>query len=466
MALIALGILLIGAFILFKQRILFADAAFIAFNIINYKNMAIQIDRYGSFISQLFPYVGMKLHLPVKSLLVLYSASFNIFYFAVAFILYRCRQYGLTILTALYYFLIISASWFWTNNEVHQAVGWMFLMYGITTYMGSRKVNIIFTTTVFAILAFLTIFTHFVVIIPTVFLWVYFIIEKDNWPFSKAKTIVLSLILVAIVAYKYIRSVAPSGSYETGHLYNLTHFSLQDIIDSFSTPVVRMFLYRCLTNYWIGAIIFIVSVVVLIRQKKKALAIWTVLSLTGYLIIMGLTYGTFDEFVLLFHIESEWASIGIIMATAMVFSFLPTLNYKTAAILLACVFVIRIGYIATAFPGFNQRIKTNESIVARMREKGLTKVAIYNNDSLVAINKLTWGIPYETLMNSALEGDKPQLVFFFVNKDDKRAIELATTTTKFYSGNSYYNTDDLNSDYFSVDTTVNFKVMSYEELMQ
>ncbi|MCD6011226.1 MAG: hypothetical protein K0Q79_1088 [Flavipsychrobacter sp.] len=465
-ALAAMGVLLVGAIILYKQRILFADAAYIVFNIINYERTSIQFNRYGSFITQIFPYAAVKMHLPLKQVLILYSASFNIFYFLVAGVLYRCRQYALTILMALYYFLIISSSWFWTNNEVHQAIGWMFLFYGVTIYMGTRKANIVLISVAFSLLAFITIFTHFVVIIPTVFLWVYFIIEKNNWPFTKRTTILLSAILVAIIAYKYIDATGPMPSYETGHLHNLTHFSIKDIIKSFNTPVVRVFVYRCLVNYWAATIIFIIGMVVLIQQKQKALAIWTIISFIGYHIIMGLTYGDLDKYVLLFHIESEWASIGIIMAVTFVFFVLPKLSYRNAALLLTFIFLARMAYIASAFPGFNQRIPFNEQIITQMKKKGHTKLAIVSNYNLMTINKLTWGIPYETLITSAMRGEKPQSFFFFVNPDETATIEAAKTRKQFFSGNLFDNISSLNAKYFLIDTTAVYQVMTYEELMQ
>src|SRR6185369_12630014 len=142
--------------------------------------------RYGSFITQMVPYFAQKLHLPIKAILIGYSVSFNLFYLSVASLLvYRYKQYALGILMALYYFLFVTDSYFWTNNEIHQAVGWMFLFFGVTLNMGNKNVKMPVLLPVFSVLAFLAVFTHFVVIIPVVFLWVYFLIEKNNWPFSK-----------------------------------------------------------------------------------------------------------------------------------------------------------------------------------------------------------------------------------------------------------------------------------------
>lgn len=88
---VALGFLialLIGSIIFWKERMLFSDAAFISFRIINYGTLQIQVDRYGAFITQLFPYLASKAHLPLASVLLWYSISFNLFYLVVGGLLY------------------------------------------------------------------------------------------------------------------------------------------------------------------------------------------------------------------------------------------------------------------------------------------------------------------------------------------------------------------------------------------
>ncbi|MFI5196881.1 MAG: hypothetical protein ACHQD8_07305, partial [Chitinophagales bacterium] len=79
-SLAAMGVLFVLGAIFYKERVLFADASFILFAIINDNHFAIQVERYGSFITQLFPYLGQKLHLPLNTLMFLYGISFNLFF--------------------------------------------------------------------------------------------------------------------------------------------------------------------------------------------------------------------------------------------------------------------------------------------------------------------------------------------------------------------------------------------------
>jgi len=357
----------------------------------------------------------------------------------------------------------------WPGNEVHQAVAWMFLFCGTSVYLGSRKANGVLLTIVFSLLAFLTISTHFVVIIPLIFLWAYIILDKTNWPFSQRATILLCILLAMIAgtffAVKYSTS-SGTDSYDSIHLRGITHFSLQDIIDAFTKPEVIMFFCRCFTNYWLGTIVFVVSIVALLRNKKRALAVWTVVSGLGYIIIMGLTYGDLDGKALLFHMESEWASIGIIAAAGFVFTFLPRLKYSVAAWLLTGIFVVRLVYIVAFIPAFTARNDFKQQVFSQMKKKGITKLALIEEPKLMSATILQWGLPYESTLMSAMSGDKPQLTFLFVNPDDKILLNRLHDPGNFNALWEIIPGGSLNKEYFSIGSTNAYQVMTYAELLK
>src|ERR1700744_3331054 len=93
-AIVAMSALFITGIIFYKERVLFADASFFVFNIINSKKMAIQELSLGSFIKQVVRYFGQVFHLPLSAILVLYGMSFNLFFLTVcAMRLCGFRQY-------------------------------------------------------------------------------------------------------------------------------------------------------------------------------------------------------------------------------------------------------------------------------------------------------------------------------------------------------------------------------------
>jgi hypothetical protein len=460
-----MGILLLSAMLLYKERLLFADTSYIATFIINLKRLFIQEGRYGSFITQIVPYMAMRMHMPMAVIGFLYAISFNLFYFIVcAILVYGYREYKLAILMSFFYFLLVTESYFWIINELHQAIAWMFLLLGTTLYLGRRKANFLFTLCVFSPLAFLTISTHFIVIIPLLFIIGFYIIGRDEWPFSPLRTAILAAVILIIVATKY--HITNTSSYDAAHLQGIAHLSGDSIVKAFGTPVIYMFGIRCLTLYWSAVIILFVGFVVLIRARRFGQLAWVVASMVGYIAIMGITYAKEDKNVMLFHIESEWLSISIIMSMAFIYYFLPSLSPRKAAITLLALFIIRIGYIAYYTPDFIWRVDFAKSVLARMREKHITKLALYEDDSYTKRYRLTWCAPFESMILSAMAHDKTCLTFFVLNKDDTRVRDMVQNAKGFYDSFAIWPVSSLNCEYFPIDSVNTYQVLSYRDLMK
>jgi len=463
-SLAAMAVLCIGALVFYRER-LFADTSFSAFNIINNKNFYIENQRYGSFIPQLLPYIGTQLHLSLKIILIGYVLSSNLFYLLIAALLvYRYRQYGLAVCMGLYYFLFVSDSFFMANADINQAVAWMFLMFGITIHLGDKRIKFYLLLLPFLLFATLALSTHFIVIVPTFFILISFYIDKKNWPFSQKQSIILSLSLMAIVAVKMLFS-GGSQPYEAAHLYNLTHLSFKDVFNSFTTPVVTTFLYRCLTNYWIPVIVFITGIISLIKNKQTALVWWTIFVCVGYFLLMGLVYADYDSNVALFHIELEWACIGVIIAMPFIFAFLPKVKPHLATGFLVIIFLIRIAYIGSAVPAFTWRTDFTKKVLAQMRAKNIYKVAFYDDD-IRHKYILDWALGYESMLESALESDKPMRSFTLFNKDDKKLqAALLSNRTEVFLYN-FTNHKDLNKEYFEIDTTQAYEVTTTKDFLR
>jgi len=461
----ALAVLLAGAVVFYRER-LFTDASYIVFNIINSSDLSIQGRRYGSFITQLAPYLSVKAHLPFKFILQAYSVSFNLFYVIVAgLIAFKLKQYRLAIIMVLHFFLFVTASYFWPVSEIHQALAWMFLLVGSTMYMGSTGVRFFLLVIFYLLLTFLTVFTHFIVIIPAIFLVTYFILEKTYWPFSRRKTVLLGCMFIFAIGVKY--TISLSQSYDGQHLHDAIDFLQHETGGVFAAPVTQMFFQRCLVIYWPAIIVFIAGIASLVVSRKFLLAAWTCLSVAGYIMVMWAMYGKLDRDVQLFHIESEWTSLSIIISTPFVFSFLPRLKPATSSLLLALIFVIRLAYIGAAAPVFFDRLHLQEQILSQMRKKHVSKLALFMDRATTSAYIIPWTAPYESLFSSAMNGDRPQLTFSLVNKDDKQTrATLANNPACFDNVFSMMPKKDMNARYFNIDTTQPYVEMTYEELFK
>ena len=173
--------LLLGSIYFSLERVLYSDTSYILFQVINTDSLQPQVHRYGSFITQCFPLLAAKLNLPLSWIVVVYSASFNLFYLGVAAILIlKLKEYSLALLMSLYFTLFVSDTFYWPTNEIHQAIAWMFLLFGLTIYFFRKNTSRFISIPVLSALAFLSIYTHPLTLFPIAFLWLFFCLENVN----------------------------------------------------------------------------------------------------------------------------------------------------------------------------------------------------------------------------------------------------------------------------------------------
>lgn len=459
---VMVGLLVLSG-IFYKEKILFGDGSYMLFNIINKSNFDIQWGRYGSAVSQVLPYLAVKMGLPIGIVGLLYAVGFNGFYLLVTAICYWCKQYTLAILAALYFTLFFSDSFYWVS-EVPIAVGFLFITFSVLLWCAAHKISLNVVYPVFFLLSFITISTHFVVMIPFVFLWVYYLAGNQNLGFSKKDRIILSLLLIAVVVFRFVTVGGKTG--ENNHLHNVTHFSIKDIIDSFETPVVITFYHHLVSIYWTTLLVFAVGIYALIKNKRKFLAGWTIVFCIGYIVIMGLTYGDYKGEYALFHIESEWGALSVIMAAGFVFEYLSVYKTKTVVLFLLVIFGVRMGYIYNSAKVFSERNVLKEKLLRKMQEKKTWKLVLYDNKELSTRLILDWAIPEELILTSALNGYRPQYTCRFVRSTDTTILKDPREKEKISFEFATITNSELNARYFSIDSSQPYVMMTYEELMK
>lgn len=445
-------LLLAGSAFFAQERILFCDASFILTEILNRGSLAIQEHRYGSFITQIFPLLGAKAHLPMGTIVLLYSMSFNLFYLAVAsVILFRFRNIKLAVVMAFYYTLFVSDTYFWTNNELHQAIAWMFLLLGCIIRYREKRYAFPLHFTVCLLLAFLSLFTHPLILLVLPFYWLFILTDKSQNPYSRKEMVLLSLSLVLICAVKFY--MMSRGGYDTDKLRNTTHLSIKDILQAFTAPMAKIIIKKSLTTYYFIPLLFLAGVISAINQKRyKHLILATGFSLM-YFVAVCLTFTNFVAF----YAESEWMPITIIATSLFVYY---TLDYikPSFAIGLSIILLIRLGYIGNASEKFVARKHQIDAVLDKMQAQDIHKGFLVNDPKMEQMMLIIWGAPSESLISSSLRGDKISKTFFIDTEENikKRMVSSPEYMVASF-GPWYYK--DLNPDYFNIDTLSSYQLI-------
>lgn len=436
---------------------LFADASHILFRIINDGVLQIQEHRWGSFITQGVPLLSSKAGLPLKAIMVLYSASFNLFYLAVVLLLvFRHRRPDLALMFALYLLLFTTETFYWPNNEVHQGIAWMMLLLGEHSLGLARNRPLLLRFLVFAVLATLAIWTHPLVMLALGFLWCFALLEKKGAGGTWQERAGLSLLLIIIALWKYFYAYY-FGWYDAGKLEAINGLKFSAVPKAFTAPMAHGFLHSAATHYAVFCAFFLLGLVALIRSRKALLFTLTILYALGYFFIVAHTHPGFDRF----YIESEWMPMGFAAAVPLVLYALPSIRPAAAL----AVLLVMVGWQSYWIIGsgrlFKDRLVFQEEVLRQMRAQCITKAVLAEPDEALRYRTMmAWGVQNESMMLSALDGEVPQRTFVFHAAAEHDSLVQALGQRTMYSTWDARAVERLNKRYFTLDTTTTYRVLS------
>lgn len=453
--------LLAGSLVWYKQRMLFVDPCWLTYKNINQQTIHIAEHRYGAFITQMVPLIGSKTGLSLRAILMAYSASFYVFYLAVALIAGYLRQYWLAILLACYFTFIVSDVYFWPNNEVHQGVVWMILFLALFLHYLEKDRYPVFIGLLFPVLMLLAIFSHFIVIIPFTFLWLYIILERRR-TLTRRQVIVtgicsLCIVLLFIVKYK----LGNSGWYDAGKLEPIKKMGLDTIVASFTTDHAKRMFPLFFQSYWILVLVLIAGLIALAVTKKYRQLLLLTGYVVGYFSLICLTYpGPWGK-ELLFYMESEWMALAVIAATPFVMEVLPRLKPAVVAGIVAGIFLVRLCYIGQAYTFFNDRYACLEKITERLHEQKISKAVMMLDEKRAnELFIMDWGLPIESIMLSSLKNYDPQVTFKLLKDPEIRPLPADS----FYSCFSIKPISEMDRRYYRLDTSSQYTVLQHSWL--
>jgi hypothetical protein len=212
---------------------LFIDAPHILFRIINDGTLQVTEHRYGSFITQVVPWVGVKLHFSLKSIMLLYSVSFYLFYLSImSLLVFRYRAYTAAVVLALYYTLLVSDTFYWPNNEVHQGIAWLALAYTLLSRSLRKEQLRPLQIVLPAILFFIAIWTHPLVGIIAIYVLPFAL--RTVYKHRKPLALAVAAVVVGLVAVKWYQGM--HHGYDSAKIETVTTFDFHHVASVWVVP--------------------------------------------------------------------------------------------------------------------------------------------------------------------------------------------------------------------------------------
>ena len=132
------AVLTLMAFVFFKERTLILDAALQSFIILRDNDFAIQVNRFGAAMTQIFPLIASRLGGSLQTILTAYSLGFVVVHWGMFWLCDRIlKQKEMAFGIVLFNVFMVNSTFYWAQNEVIQAISLGFVFWSLLLRRGS-----------------------------------------------------------------------------------------------------------------------------------------------------------------------------------------------------------------------------------------------------------------------------------------------------------------------------------------
>jgi hypothetical protein len=436
---LALGVL---AAWFYQERTIFLDPAFLLFSIASSGEFAIQANRFGSALTQFFPWLAVQLHLPIKWVMIIYSVGVVFYYFLCFYAVQRwLKNSNLALAVLLINTFIVSYTFWWMQIEFAQgiALAIVFLAF-MTRERQWADYNPLEISTFFLLLITLLYFHPLIPFLLAYLLLFGLLDEKLKLPRKQFWTVtLLSAIILLFKNY-----VMPTAVYDDQASRGISNFkSLPSYINLQSN---FNFLEYCQKDYYLLPLGLIACLVVLGMQRKW----WKFVLLFGmffaYLLLIHVAY---PQGMPQFHIESFYLPLSVFVILPLIFDVLPLVK-RTPLLLggLGLILAIRIFHIGALHQPYTNRLMVQNKMLDKLEALNSKKIIMSEKEVPMDTLIMSWGSSFEFWLLSSLRNpDAPRSIV--IDEDPARFDWTLSNNTAFFTEWGIYPYADLPKRYFN-----------------
>lgn len=429
----------------YLERTVFLDISFHLFYLLKDKSFAIQNYRYAAFFTQLFPLSAGELGWSLKSIAVLYSASFVLLPLIVFGLIVGCYK-NLKIGVAYLFYLSVMAthSFFWIQSELPQGMAFLFLFLAVLDdFYHTNKAKSL-KGLLLTLLLFLIVFSHPLVIFPMSFIglyfWLYYI--KNRWT-----TVVVFALFIFIYGIKSVFFKTGYDSSATDSLLNYS-FSWKEVL---SLPSLKLFLHYLVTDYYLWGVFFITIVLYYWLQKEFVKLLLVIMFSFALISIICITYiNSIDQF----YLENQYQLLAFFVVIPVSYDLTGKLNFRWIVLCLVVMqglFVMRVCLVSKVY---EKRLEYYRNIMSSTesweKKKIIYPIALVDKEIIL----MDWASSYEFWLLSTIETGNTRSIIISYQKDE---FDYAISNNHCFItkwGAPDYN--EFKSPYFVLDDTTGY----------
>lgn len=426
--------------IYFKERCLYVDSAAEIWELSNEQSFSVPHYRYAGILTQILPYLGSMLQLPLGVVIFLYALNFALVPVLLVFI-FRKMEVSALIPALFSAFFVIQEAFFHAVSESVILSIYCWAFWALLWKWNTGKFSFTLKWFAFIGITALCLFIHPTAKVLLGLILIYAGIAR----FQKRKDFFLSLGMLIVFCLAHTRYF--SSDYDQAFLAKIK--SIPDVLQHLSQNGTWSYIQRIgYIVFWPFAVIFPLSAGLLIWKRKIAEALWMCMATIGYIVLCLVMFPQGDA---PFWMESRLVLLFPLLGFPF-FTLLPKKwIYGISSVLLITGFW---NIHQTAQDVYRPRFKYIKTVLDKMEQQHLEKAVLPMQP--VAVEKLyiVWGTSMESFMISKLYNYKTARTFYVSDQpvDSLDASQICRSVL-FVPWRLYYPDSLLRPVYYAVSDT-------------
>jgi hypothetical protein len=388
-----LGLFILGIFF-FKERIAFSDTAYQAvYLLIEHKPFVIWV-RPGAILPQLIPLTAIWLHAGLKTVMVLHSLSFLIFFLIIYLLAYKYSKSKLLFFVIpLYLVLITNEVFYWPQSELQQGMIWLCL-YAVFLFenkwanlkpwlqMGIHFMFILWIQSFHPLLFF-----------PIAFLVFYYYISESQL-YTRKSFYHLS---ICGLSFSTRSVIGLFDHYERGK-FNIIKPLIKHHFRFLSLDSVNVFMNKLSSEYLVYILFLLFAVFWLAKNRKYKTMVMLILFSVGYWVLIMAASADSEHFLW----ENMLLPLAFMVSLPFISDIIPKLKLPYLPVLFSVVIAARLVAIYNTHTDYTAHYDVYDPYFKYVYKNNLNGVFV--DDTLVNKKKaiITWASGYESILISSL----------------------------------------------------------------
>lgn len=397
--------LMLIAAVWYKERVLYIDSAYYAFNLFNNGYPAAEHNRYALFLYQLIPWGMFEAGASIPLTLRVYSVC-HILLHGIAFLmLFRMKQPLLAALLLIMQIIGYRECFFLSVNETALAISATCLLVGWLNFRQIAQKWAFWDILLCVICILIALFSHpmSMILLPFI-LGFHFIRNKQN-VIVKKQTLSVGLMLTVLALGKKFLS---SGSGYEDDLYaqlNNTWHILSNLKDIYS--------FKFFTGefklqggffkiYWIPAVLMILCIYLMAQKKLWMQLTYYALCSVGFWLLIIVFFNRGDGTIFMEKNFTPWIFVALYPLTFLI-KLQETKTHWPLISGIAIIYLIAFNGIFQVKDMYQKRLYLMDQLITKKADghsKLLIQDSTVNHEEWLGV----WALPYETLLLSKVKG--------------------------------------------------------------